>query len=140
MLRFIVAYVITAVAFCALDFVWLGLVAPKFYQAQLGNLLLETPHWLPAVTFYLIYVAGLVVVGVIPGLDAASSTRAALLGAILGLVAYSTYDLSNLATLRGWTLGVSIVDMAWGTVASVLASLSGYFGTHYVLRSMSVSY
>lgn len=134
MLKYVLAYGATAIAFCALDFAWLTVVAPKFYQNQVGMLLLEKPNLLPALAFYLLYVAGLVVFCVLPGLEAQSWTRSMVLGALLGLVAYATYDLSNLATLKGWTASLTLVDMAWGTVASALASTCGYFGVTLFAR------
>ena len=128
MLKYVLAYGATAIAFCALDFAWLTVVAPKFYQAQVGALLLEKPNLLPAVAFYLLYVAGLVIFCVSPALETASWTRALVMGALFGLVAYATYDLSNLATLKGWTASLSVVDMCWGAVASAGASTCGYLG------------
>lgn len=128
MLKYGLAYLATAIAFCALDFAWLTVVAPKFYQAQIGSLLLEKPSLLPALAFYLLYVAGLLVFCISPGVAAGEWTRSLLLGALFGLVAYATYDLSNLATLKGWTTSLSLVDMAWGAFASALASTCGYFG------------
>jgi uncharacterized membrane protein len=130
--RYLIAYVATAVAFCALDFAWLSIVAPKFYQAQVGPLLLDKPSLAPAVVFYLVYVLGLVVFCVMPGVSSLSWTKAALFGAFLGVVAYGTYDLSNLATLKGWTMPLTLVDMAWGGAASALASTCGYFGTMFL--------
>lgn len=128
MSRYVLAYVATMVAFCALDFVWLGVVAPTFYKSQLGPLLLQKPNLLPAGAFYVLYVAGLVLFCVMPALEADAWVRASIMGALLGLVAYATYDLSNLATLKNWTLPITLVDMAWGTVASALAATAGYFG------------
>ena len=134
MSRYLHAYVATAVAFCALDFIWLTLAAPTFYQAQIGQLLLAKPNLLPALAFYVLYVAGLVLFCVLPGVDAGSWSKAAILGAALGVVAYATYDLSNLATLRGWTVALTLADMAWGGVASALACTVGYFGTQWGQR------
>lgn len=128
MLKYVLAYGATALAFCALDFAWLTVVAPKFYQAQIGALLLERPNLLPALAFYVLYVAGLVIFCVAPALESGAWTRAMVLGALLGLVAYATYDLSNLATLKGWSTSLSLVDMCWGAVASAGASTCGYFG------------
>ena len=128
MLKYVLAYGATAIAFCALDFAWLTVVTPKFYQAQVGALLLEKPNLLPALAFYVLYVAGLVIFCVSPALETATWTRALVMGALFGLVAYATYDLSNLATLKGWTASLSVVDMCWGAVASAGASTCGYFG------------
>lgn len=134
MLKYVLAYGATAVAFCALDFAWLTLVAPKFYQAQIGSLLLAKPNAMPALAFYVVYVAGLVVFCVTPALGTGQWGRSLVLGALLGLVAYATYDLSNLATLKGWTTSLSVVDIAWGTLASAIASTCGYFGALFIQR------
>lgn len=120
-----------ALAICALDFVWLALVAPSFYQAQLGPLLLLQPNLVPALVFYTLYVVGLVNFCVAPALAAASWRKAALQGCLFGLVAYGTYDLSNLATLKGWTIEVTIVDMVWGSLLSASASCCGYFFSRF---------
>ena len=118
-----------------LDFVWLGLVSPAFYQSQLGPMLLPQPNLIPALAFYVLYVAGLMVFCVTPALALASWRKAALLGAMFGLVAYGMYDLSNLATLKGWTVNVAIVDMLWGSALSASASCCGYFCGGWFKRS-----
>ena len=107
----------------ALDALWLGLVANKFYKSQLGRLLLEKPNMLAAVLFYVIFVIGIVVFAVMPAVAAGSWKLALGYGALLGLVTYATYDLTNLATLKGFPLKVVIVDLIWGMVltASVAA-------------------
>ena len=128
MTRIIVAYLATLVAFCAGDFVWLGTVAAGFYQSQLGPLLLATPNWPAAGAFYALYAAGTVIFGVVPALRTGSWTSALLHGALFGFFAYATYDLTNLATLKGWSLGVTIVDIAWGVVVTGLAATAGYLG------------
>jgi uncharacterized membrane protein len=132
--RVLLAYATTALAFCALDFAWLGLVAPRFYAAQIGTLLLAEPNLTPALIFYLLYVVGLVVFCVLPGIAKSDWRQAAIPGALLGLVAYGTYDLSNLATLQHWTTPLTIVDMAWGTAASAIASTCGWFFTLALTR------
>ena len=132
--KYLLAYVTTALAFCALDFIWLTVVAPAFYQSQIGTLLLEKPNLLPALAFYVLYVAGLAVFCVAPALDSQSWLKAATLGGLLGIVAYATYDLSNLATLRGWTWSITLIDIAWGATASALASVCGYLGTTFLAR------
>lgn len=129
MTKILIAYFSTLAAFCVIDFLWLGAIAPGFYKSQIGPLLLEKPNMLPAAIFYLLYAAGLVFFCVYPALDAGAWTRAALLGALLGLLAYATYDLSNLATLRGWTGLLSVVDIVWGATVSAMAATIGYLVT-----------
>jgi len=120
-------YLATLVAFFAVDMVWLGLVARTFYRKYLGFLMTPSPNWLAAILFYLLFVVGVLVLAVLPGLDAGSLKTTLLRGALFGLVAYATYDLTNLATIKDWPLVVTIVDLIWGTVLSVAVSCAGYF-------------
>lgn len=129
MTKLLIAYFSTLATFCVIDFLWLGAIAPGFYKSQIGPLLLEKPNLVPAAIFYLLYAAGLVFFCVYPALDASAWTRAALLGAVLGLLAYATYDLSNLATLKGWSGLLSVVDIVWGAAVSAAAATAAYFVT-----------
>ena len=125
MKRWSMAYLGTALAMCALDFVWLAWLSPDIYQQALGSILLSTPRMVPVVLFYLIYVAGVVVFGVKRGLEADRVSVAAGYSALFGFVAYATYDLTNLATLKQWPVGLSLIDMAWGTCVSAAAAAGG---------------
>ena len=117
-------YFITLFVFLVMDAIWLGLIAQPFYQAQIGFLLAKKANWVAAGVFYLLYVAGLVFFVVEPALRTrATPGRAALRGAFFGLVAYATYDLTNLATVDGWPLLVTVVDVAWGTTSGALTTL-----------------
>lgn len=127
MLRHLVIYAATLVAFLAIDFVWLGFVAREFYKNQLGALMLERPMLGVALAFYLVYAIGIVVLAVMPGVREDSWKTAAGLGALLGLVAYGTYDLTNLSTLKGWPVAMSVVDMIWGACLTAVAATAGYF-------------
>lgn len=126
MRRNLAAGIACLVVFCACDFVWLGVLARDFYGSQLGALLRAEPNWVPAVLFYPLYVCGLCVFCVLPARAAGSWRRALGRGALFGLVAYATYDLSNLATLNGWPVAVTVADIAWGTFVSALAAGAGY--------------
>jgi uncharacterized membrane protein len=117
-----VAYVAALAALALLDGLWLGVVARDFYRTRMGSLMLEQPVWLAAAAFYLLHAAGLVVFATTPALLGDSWIAAAWRGAFFGLCAYGTYDLTNLATLRGWPATLSAVDIAWGTVASAAAA------------------
>lgn len=114
------------VAFGVCDYIWLGWVARDFYGSRLGALLRPEPNWVAALLFYPLYVYGLLVFCVLPARDAGSWPKAARLGALFGMVAYATYDLSNLATLAGWPVAVTLADMAWGALVSGIAALAGY--------------
>ncbi|AMT87886.1 MULTISPECIES: DUF2177 family protein [Pseudomonas] len=123
MKKALIAYVSTLLTFLLLDGIWLGLLMAPTYRELLGSLMLDKPLLLPAAVFYCLYVIGCVVFVVLPAL---SWQRAAKLGALLGLVAYGTYDLTNWATLRDWSVQVSLMDWAWGTVATAVACMVGY--------------
>lgn len=125
-------YVSALVAFLAIDFLWLGIVARGFYRRQIGFLLAEQANWWAAIAFYLLFVAGLLVFAIGPALQAHSLQKALLLGGFFGLVAYATYDLTNLATVKNWPLIVTLVDLAWGTVLAAAVSAIGYLaGTRF---------
>jgi uncharacterized membrane protein len=124
----LVAYFATLLAFLLLDGVWLGLLMGSTYKAQLGSMMLDQPLPVPAVAFYLLYILGCVVFVVRPALSHGGWQRAARLGALLGLVAYGTYDLSNWATLQGWPASLALMDMAWGCVATAIACSLGVLG------------
>ena len=123
------AYLGAFVAFCIMDAVWLGVVATDFYFDRLGGLLREEPNWPAAVIFYLGYIAGVVFFAVLPTAPDAGWGAAARRGALLGLLAYATYDMTNLATLAGWSLTVSVVDMIWGMVITGTAAAAGYLAS-----------
>jgi uncharacterized membrane protein len=114
------------VSLVALDTVWIGSMADPLYRAELGDLLTEQPVWWAAMSFYLLHAMGLTVFVTAPAVASSSLQRTLLLGGLFGLCAYGTYDLTNLATLRGWSTLVTFADMAWGAVVSAIASLMGY--------------
>ena len=118
-------YVVTLIALVAIDMAWIGLVARSFYRSYLGFLMAARVNWLAAAIFYLLFVLGILVFVVLPGLDGHSVGASLLRAALFGLVAYATYDLTNLATIKGWPAIVTVVDLAWGTVVSVVVSYVG---------------
>ena len=128
-MTYAVAYVATALGFLVLDAVWLGLVAKNFYQQEIGPLLLDKFNMTAAVAFYLIFVAGVVIFAVMPAVRAGSWETALLLGALFGFFAYATYDLTNLATLKGWSPTVTVIDIAWGAVVTGISATVGYAAT-----------
>ncbi|WP_438396362.1 DUF2177 family protein [Caballeronia sp. DA-9] len=118
---FLVAFAVTAVVFLILDAIWLGVVSRNLYQREIGELLLPKPNFGAAAVFYVIYVAGLVYFCVMPSVAEPSVMRGLISGALLGVVAYATYDLTNLATLKGWSATLVFIDIAWGAFASAAA-------------------
>ena len=132
---YLIAYAVTAAIFLACDAVWLRFSADMLYRPQLGDLLLTRFHLVPAALFYLLYIAGVVKFAVMPALAEGRWLTALLNGAMLGLVAYGTYDLTNQATLKNWSTLVTIADLCWGTALTAAASALAYYITRSVLGS-----
>ena len=135
MTRMLVAYLATMVVFFAIDFVWLSRVATTFYRDQIGDLLLDDFKIGYAAAFYLLYGVGVVVFAVRPGLEADSVAVALGLGALLGAVAYGTYDWTNMSTLKGYTLPVALTDWVWGTFLTGISAAAGMWITRFFLGS-----
>lgn len=119
-------YGLTALAFFAIDFVWITRIAAPFYEQHIGQLLRPEPVVAAAVGFYALYIAGIVVFAVLPGLEAGSLGRSTLLGAFFGLVAYATFDLTCMALIQGFTWTVVVVDLAWGTALTATVASVGW--------------
>lgn len=132
-MKLLLIYIATLVLFLLIDMVWLGLVAKTTYAVELGSLIRPQVDFKAAVLFYLLFAAGLVYFSVMPALAAGSTMQALMTGAALGLVAYGTYDLTNLAVINGFGWKIGLIDLAWGTVLSgvtsaVVVSLMQRFG------------
>ena len=132
-MTYAVAYVATALGFLVLDILWLGFVAKNLYQREIGHLLLEDFNMVAAFAFYLMFIAGVVIFAVAPALQAGSWKTALLLGALFGFFTYATYDLTNLATLKGWSTTMTVVDIAWGAVLTSVSSVIGYTATRSLI-------
>ena len=120
-------YVACIITFFALDFIWLGTMNARFYQPRLGHLMAAQPKLGIAAGFYLLYIIGIVALAVIPGLQEGSLVGALWRGALFGFLAYATYDLTNMATLRDWPWQVTVVDMVWGTSVNSIVAVAGYY-------------
>jgi uncharacterized membrane protein len=118
-------YFSTLLVFFAVDMVWLGLVARSFYSNNLSYLMAPSVNWPAALLFYMLFIVGILVFVVLPGLKSGSVRDTLLRAALFGLITYATYDLTNLATLRDWPLVLSVVDMAWGATLSMIVSYAG---------------
>ncbi|GAV32092.1 predicted membrane protein [Coriobacteriaceae bacterium EMTCatB1] len=121
-----VLYVASLLVFLGIDFVWLTTMGDRFYRKQLGSLMSDTPNLAVALLFYLVYVVGVLVLVVMPAVDAGSLWKAVVAGALLGLVAYGTYDITNLSTIAGWPAVIAVVDLIWGTTLTAAVSAIGY--------------
>ena len=119
-------YLLTVPVFFAVDLLWLGVLAKDFYQNNLSHLLSPEVNWPAALLFYFMYIAGIILFSVKPGLEAQSLAKTMLWGALFGFFTYATYDLTNLATLRNWPLKVVVVDIAWGTQLCTLVATGSY--------------
>lgn len=108
------------------DLLWLGVIAHDFYWSTLGSLIAPTINWGAIIAFYILYVIGLTYFATLPALKAGSIRKAFILGGLFGFFTYMTYDLTNLGTLRDWSLTLSLVDMAWGFVLSAFVSSVTY--------------
>jgi uncharacterized membrane protein len=124
-MRFVIAYLCAAVVMLALDAVWLTSTI-GFYREHIGHLMAESVRPDGAIAFYLFYIAGIVYFAVRPALAVHSARAAASHGAVYGFMAYMTYDLTNLATLRGWPVSVVLADIAWGTVLTAGVAAASY--------------
>lgn len=118
-------YSIALTVFLIIDAVWLAVVAKNFYAKHIGFLMTEKPNWWAAGVFYLINILGLVILVIFPGIEAKSLSKTLIFGALYGLVTYATYDLTNLATIKGWPVIVTIVDLIWGvTISTIVAGIT----------------
>jgi len=125
-MKFILAFVASTAAMLVLDAIWLSTMAERLYRPQLGDLLADEFRPYPAFVFYALYLFGVVYFAVAPPLRNGGWRNAALNGALFGLVACGTYDLTNQATLRHWPVLVTALDMIWGAFISAVAAVAGY--------------
>lgn len=128
MLKYALAYLAAGAAFAAVDAVWLTTVGPRLYRPALDEVLADTFRLPAAVAFYVIYIAGVLLLAILPAVrEDAGWTRALTNGALLGFMAYATYDLTNQATLKVWSTKITLADIAWGTFLTACAATAGYF-------------
>jgi uncharacterized membrane protein len=126
MIRLLILYLGSAAAFFAADLLWLGVIARDFYRQNLGHLLAPDVRWGAALLFYAIFILGVVVLAVLPGLERDSFVRAALLGGFLGVVGYAAFDLTCLALFKDFPVRVVFVDMIWGCLLSGFTASVGF--------------
>ena len=124
LLQFLAAYAVALAVVGVLDALWLGWLAKSFYQEQLGALMTDSVRIVPAAIYYFSFPLAIVYLALVP---ATSLGEAVLRSAVLGLAAFGVYDMTNLATLRGYTVLMAVVDMAWGTFATALSGAAAYY-------------
>lgn len=123
----LISYLLTFAVFLVVDMLWLGVLAKNIYQKYLGSFLSDQVNWGAAFIFYFIYVAGISIFAIYPAVNKGSLQHALLMGALFGFFTYATYDLTNLATLKGWPLPIVFIDIVWGAVLTAIVSFSGYY-------------
>lgn len=126
-LTFIKLYLVAVPIFFAVDMLWLGFVAKDIYQKYMGHLMRPTPNWPVAILFYLLFLVGLIIFAIYPAIQNNSWTQALLYGAMFGFFTYMTFDLTNLAVLKGYSWEIAIIDIIWGIVLSSIVSISVFF-------------
>jgi uncharacterized membrane protein len=124
MKRYVIAYFCFLIPMLAIDAVWLFTMSKRFYSNQIGSLLADSPRLAPAAVFYLVYALGASILVVVRTVDSGSGyLQVFLWGALLGLFAYATYDLTNQATLKEWPVIVTVVDLIWGSLLTGVVSI-----------------
>ena len=136
MLSSAIGYVVALFTFVAADMVWLGTMASRLYKPTLRDIAISGVNLPPAIVFYLVYPIGLLIFAVQPALKSGSLTHAVVYGALFGLFTYATYDLTNYATLRNWTLQLTLVDIAWGAVLGAIASLLSFLAASKLISDV----
>lgn len=124
-MAYLIAYVACVLVMGGLDFLWLSNTSDALYHRDLAPLLADEPNMTVAVIFYLIYIVGVLIFAVRPGINAGDWKAAMLYGALFGFFAYATYDLTNFATMKVWTLRVTLLDIAWGTILTASTASAG---------------
>lgn len=136
MIKYVAAYLGAGLTFAAIDFVWLTTMTNRLYKPVIGPIMADKPDMKAAVAFYLISIAGTVFLAIAPALKEGNWTRAAINGAVLGFVAYATYDLTNQATLSVWQTKLTLIDLAWGTFLTMVSATGGYFAARWAEGSV----
>ena len=134
MLKYLGVYLAVLLTFVLIDFVWLRVIAVSWYEDGMGSLLAESPNLVAAAAFYLLFPVGLMVFAILPAENAASLWKVVGMGALFGFFAYATYDLTNLAVVKNWPAGLSVLDMAWGSLLSGICAGVGKWTLDYLNR------
>lgn len=130
----VISYFACLVVLLGLDMIWLTTTRTALYEPAIGTLLADNPNYAAIVVFYLLYPIGVVFFAIHPGLADGEWPEALLKGAVFGFFCYATYDLTNMATLKVWSLTLTLLDMAWGTILTGTASAAAFFITRLIAR------
>lgn len=129
--KLLLSYVLTFIVFFIVDMAWLGFIAKDLYKRYIGNFMSDQINWTAAIVFYLLFIVGIFIFAILPAIEKDSLRSAIVLGALFGFFTYATYDLTNLATLKNWPLGIVIIDIIWGSVLTGIVSTAGFYITKY---------
>ncbi len=133
-LKLVLIYLTSVGVFAGVDYIWLSKVAPKLYKENIGHLLADKPNLPAAVLFYVLFLVGLLIFAIVPGLNKQSIGYAALYGGLFGLFTYGTFDLTNQAVLKNWPTKITLIDMLWGVVlCTVVCSLVYVIANKYIV-------
>ncbi|WP_231716554.1 DUF2177 family protein [Desulfosarcina alkanivorans] len=130
---YIKLYLLTVPVFFLIDILWLGWLGRGFYKKQIGFILSDQVNWPAAIAFYLIYIAGILIFAVVPALEKGLVAKAVLWGALFGFFTYATYDLTNMATIRGWPIAMVAVDILWGTLLCALVATGSFYAGRWLM-------
>jgi uncharacterized membrane protein len=133
MMKLVYLYLLTLPVFFGIDMLWIGIMAKDFYRNNLGHLLRPDINWAAALIFYLLYIVGILIFATLPALEKQSLRQAVVLGALFGFFAYTTYDLSNLATLKDWPVNVVFVDIVWGMFVTASVAAASFFIGRWIM-------
>ncbi len=132
--KLITGYLLTTVVFFAIDILWLGVIAKGLYNKMLGHLMATNVNWTAAIIFYLIFIVGIFVFSIVPGIQKESFQYALIYGVLFGFFTYATFDLTSLATLRDWPIKIVFIDIVWGMVLTGSVASSGYLIMKWLLK------
>ena len=138
MVKYVIAYIVTLVVFLAADAVWLGTMATRLYKPTLGDILLPEFVVAPAAIFYALFIIGILIFAVTPAFASGHWSTALLYGALFGFFSYGVYDLTNMSTLRNWTLLITLLDLCWGTFLTGLAATLGFVITDALAKAFKL--
>ena len=130
--KLLLSYALTFIVFFIIDMAWLGFIAKNIYKKYLGDLLSENVNWTAAIVFYLLFIVGIFIFVILPSVEKDSVRSAIVLGALFGFFTYATYDLTNLATLKGFPTTIVYIDLAWGAILTSIVSTAGFYITKFV--------
>jgi len=129
LIKYFFIYLIAVFIFFVVDMIWLGIIAKNLYQNNLKGLLRDKPNWMATITFYLLFIVGIIIFAVAPAIRNDSFLMAVLYGGLFGFFTYATYDLTNYATLKNWPFNIVIIDIIWGIVLTGIVSTLSYLAS-----------